>query len=78
LAELGFKEIKIGNSKLHPLTDILKRARTEIDLNLNIRKLLMKYMRVIVFHLLLIIQKHNKKLINVYYFCLLFFRKRDC
>ena len=38
LTELGFKEIKIGDSKLHPLTDILKRARTEIDLDLNSRK----------------------------------------
>ncbi|MFB0909490.1 MAG: UDP-glycosyltransferase, partial [Flavobacterium sp.] len=38
LSELGFKEIKIQNSKSHPLTETYKNARKQIDLNLNIRK----------------------------------------
>ena len=38
LTELGFKEIKIQNSKSHPLTEIYKNARTKIELNLNIRR----------------------------------------
>jgi hypothetical protein len=33
LSELGFKEIKIKNSKSHPLTDIYKNARKNIELN---------------------------------------------
>jgi hypothetical protein len=33
LSELGFKEIKIQNSKSHPLTDIYKNARKHIELN---------------------------------------------
>jgi hypothetical protein len=37
LTELGFKEIKIQNSKSHPLTEIYKNARKQIELNLNIR-----------------------------------------
>ena len=36
LKSLGFDEIKINNSKAHFLTDILKKARVQIDLNLNI------------------------------------------
>lgn len=38
LTELGFKEVKILNSKSHPLTEIYKNARKQIELNLNIRK----------------------------------------
>lgn len=38
LNELGFKEIKIQNSKSHPLTEIYKNARKQIELNLNIRR----------------------------------------
>lgn len=35
---LGFNEIKIRNAKTNFLTDILKKARVHIDLNLNIKK----------------------------------------
>jgi hypothetical protein len=38
LTELGFKEIKIQNSKSHPLTETYKNARKQIELNLNIRR----------------------------------------
>ncbi|TRX34844.1 UDP-glycosyltransferase [Flavobacterium sp. ZT3R18] len=38
LAELGFKEIKIQNSKSHPLTETYKNVRKQIELNLNIRR----------------------------------------
>lgn len=38
LTELGFKVIKIQNSKSHPLTEIYKNARKQIELNLNIRR----------------------------------------
>lgn len=38
LTELGFKEIKIQNSKSHPLTESYKNARKQIELNLNIRR----------------------------------------
>ena len=38
LTTLGFTEIKIGNSKSHPLTETYKNARKQIELNLNIRK----------------------------------------
>lgn len=38
LTELGFKEIKIQNSKSHPLTEICKNVRKQIELNLNIRR----------------------------------------
>ena len=38
LSALEFKEIAISNAKTHPLTDILKKARVQIDLNLNIEK----------------------------------------
>ena len=37
LSDLGYNEIKL-NSSPHPLTNILKRVRTQIDLNLNIKK----------------------------------------
>lgn len=37
LTELGYKEIKI-KSNIHPLTDLLKRARTLIDLKSNSKK----------------------------------------
>lgn len=38
LSDLGFKEIRIENAKSHPVTDILKKARVQIDLNLNIKR----------------------------------------
>lgn len=38
LKTLGFAEIKIGNSKSHPLTETYKNARKQIELNLNIRR----------------------------------------
>lgn len=38
LTQLGFNEIKIQNSKSHPLTEIYKNARKQIELNLNISK----------------------------------------
>lgn len=38
LTKLGFKEIKIQNSKSHPLTETYKNARKQIELNLNIRR----------------------------------------
>jgi len=38
LSSLGFEEIRISNPKTHPVTDILKKARVQIDLNLNIQK----------------------------------------
>ncbi|MEK8180221.1 UDP-glycosyltransferase [Flavobacterium buctense] len=38
LNELGFKEIRFQNAKVHPLTDILKKAQTQIELNLSIKK----------------------------------------
>jgi len=36
LTSLGFKEIRIQNARPRPLTDLLKRARSIIDLNRNI------------------------------------------
>ena len=38
LHELGYKEIRFQNAKVHPLTDILKKAQTHIELNLSIKK----------------------------------------
>lgn len=38
LTELGFKEIKIINPRVHPLTDFLKKAQTQIELSLNIKR----------------------------------------
>jgi len=38
LQSLGFKEIKINNAKLSPLTDSYKNARKHIELNLNIKR----------------------------------------
>lgn len=38
LSELGFKEIPFKNPKAHPLTDLLKNAQTQIELNLNIKR----------------------------------------
>ena len=38
LTTLGFNEIKIKNSKAHPLTDIYKNARKQVELNLFIKK----------------------------------------
>jgi hypothetical protein len=38
LTDLGFKEIKIQNSKSHPLTETYKNVRKQIELNLNIRR----------------------------------------
>lgn len=38
LSSLGFREIRIENPKFHPITDILKKARVQIDLSLNAKK----------------------------------------
>jgi hypothetical protein len=38
LTKLGFKEIKVQNSKSHPLTETYKNARKQIELNLNISR----------------------------------------
>ncbi|HOZ73637.1 MAG TPA: UDP-glycosyltransferase [Flavobacterium sp.] len=38
ISSLGFKEIRIVNPKMHPLTDVFKKARVQIDLNENIRR----------------------------------------
>ncbi|MBC7607946.1 MAG: UDP-glycosyltransferase [Burkholderiales bacterium] len=38
LTTLGFDEIRIENAKCHPITNILKKARVQIDLNLNKRR----------------------------------------
>ncbi|MES2411762.1 MAG: UDP-glycosyltransferase [Bacteroidota bacterium] len=38
LTELGFKEIKISNPRAHPITDFLKKAQIQIELNLNIKR----------------------------------------
>ncbi len=38
LNDLGFSEIKITHSKPHPVTDILKKAKVQIELNLNIKR----------------------------------------
>ena len=37
ISEMGYKEIRLENIKPHWLTDILKNARKEIELNLNIK-----------------------------------------
>jgi len=38
LKSLGFNEIRIENSKTHPVTNILKRVRVQIDLSRNVKK----------------------------------------
>jgi len=38
LQDLGFQEIRITKAKTHPLTDIYKNARKQIELNLNQKK----------------------------------------
>ncbi len=38
LSDLKFKEIRFDNPKTHPLTDLLKIAQTQIELNLNCKK----------------------------------------
>lgn len=38
LADLGYKELKINNVKLHPLTEFYKNAKVQVEFNLNIRK----------------------------------------
>ena len=38
LTDLGFSEIKINNSKLHPLTDSYKNAKVQVEFNLNIKR----------------------------------------
>lgn len=38
LTDLGYKELKISNVKLHPLTDIYKSAKVQVEFNLNIKK----------------------------------------
>ena len=38
ISELGYKEIKINNSKNHTFTEIYKNARKQIELNLFINR----------------------------------------
>ena len=38
LTKLGFNEIKIVNPRIHPITDLLKNAQIQIELNQNIKK----------------------------------------
>ena len=38
LANLGLPEIRIANSKTHPLTDLYKKAKVEVELDLNVRR----------------------------------------
>ncbi|TDP59224.1 UDP-glycosyltransferase [Flavobacterium dankookense] len=38
ISELGYKEVKINNPKNHPLTEIYKNARKQIELNLFIKR----------------------------------------
>ncbi|HQA73642.1 UDP-glycosyltransferase [Flavobacterium sp.] len=38
ITDLGYNEIKINDAKSHPLTDIYKRAKTQIELNLNAKR----------------------------------------
>ncbi|UPT70072.1 MAG: UDP-glycosyltransferase [Flavobacterium sp. JAD_PAG50586_2] len=38
LTDLGYRELKINNTKLHPLTDIYKKAKVQVEFNLNIKK----------------------------------------
>jgi hypothetical protein len=38
LTSLGLPEIRIANSKIHPLTDIYKKSKVEVELDLNIRR----------------------------------------
>ena len=38
LTKLGFNEIKIFNPKIHPITDLIKNAQIQIELNQNIKK----------------------------------------
>lgn len=38
LSELGYKEIKFINTKSHPLTEIYKNSRTQIELNLFVER----------------------------------------
>ncbi|WP_396157175.1 UDP-glycosyltransferase [Flavobacterium sp.] len=38
LNELGFNEVRFKNPKTHPLTDLLKNAQIQIELNLNVKK----------------------------------------
>lgn len=38
LTKFGFNEIKIVNPKIHPITDLLKNAQIQIELNQNIKK----------------------------------------
>jgi hypothetical protein len=37
LSELGFKEIKIHNARIHPITDFLKNAQIKIELSQNMK-----------------------------------------
>ena len=38
LTDLGYKELKINNSKIHPLTDFYKKAKVQVEFNLNIKR----------------------------------------
>ena len=51
LEDLNYPEFKVAPGKNHFLTDILKNARKHIELNLNIKKVIQKYIIRIVFHL---------------------------
>ena len=35
---LGYPEIKLQNAKLHPFTDVYKKAKVQVELNLNIKR----------------------------------------
>ncbi|MFB9088215.1 UDP-glycosyltransferase [Flavobacterium paronense] len=38
LADMGYPELKISNAKIHPLTDIYKKAKVQVEFNLNIKR----------------------------------------
>jgi hypothetical protein len=38
IESLGFNEIKIENQKIHPLTDTLKKAKKDVNLNVFINR----------------------------------------
>jgi hypothetical protein len=38
ITDSGFPEVRINNVKLHPFTDVYKKARVQIELDLNIKK----------------------------------------
>lgn len=38
IADFGFPEVKINNLKMHPLTDVFKKAKVQVELDINIQK----------------------------------------